>query len=70
MIGTNNLSSNTPEEIAEGIQTVVSRISEALPEAVILLQAILPRDPAATDPVRAKIKAINSTVASSMMGRT
>jgi lysophospholipase L1-like esterase len=43
MIGTNNIGSNTPEEIAEGIQAIVTRLREKLPETKILLLGIFPR---------------------------
>lgn len=64
MIGTNNLGSNTTEEIAEGIKTIVKEYREKCPEAVILLQGIFPRSPSADDPARAKIKSINELIAS------
>ncbi len=43
MIGTNNVNSNTAEEIAEGVKAIVSEVREKLPETKILLLAILPR---------------------------
>ena len=45
MIGTNNTNyeDQTPEDIAEGIKTIISRIKEKLPETKILLLAIFPR---------------------------
>ena len=62
MIGTNNLGSNTPEQIAEGVQAIVAEYRKRCPEAVILLQAIFPRGLEATNPARAKIKEINSII--------
>ncbi|MEI6561744.1 MAG: GDSL-type esterase/lipase family protein [Verrucomicrobiota bacterium] len=62
MIGTNNLGSNTVEEIAGGIKTIVAEYQKRCPEATILLQAIFPRAEQPTDPARAKIKAINQII--------
>lgn len=59
MIGTNNLSANTDEQIAEGVKAVVDDYRKRCPDATILLQGIFPRSPKATDPARARIKAIN-----------
>lgn len=63
MIGTNNLSSNTPEEIADGVKAIVLDYQKRCPEAVVLIQAIFPRGEKATDPNRAKIKTINEIIA-------
>jgi lysophospholipase L1-like esterase len=62
MIGTNNLGGNTPEQIAEGIRTIVAEYQKRCPGAVILLQAVFPRGQQASDPNRAKIKEINSII--------
>jgi lysophospholipase L1-like esterase len=43
LIGTNNFWRNTDEEIAEGVEAVVAEYRRRCPDAVILLQAILPR---------------------------
>ena len=63
MIGTNNIYGNTDEQIAEAVTAIVRKYQGLCPEAVILLQAILPRSEKPTDPVRAKIKGINATLA-------
>ncbi|MCX6938266.1 MAG: GDSL-type esterase/lipase family protein [Verrucomicrobia bacterium] len=63
MIGTNNLSSNTDEQIAEGIASIVRDYRARCPEAVVLLQAIFPRGQKAEDSARARIKAINHSIA-------
>ena len=63
MIGTNNIYGNTDEQIAEAVAVIVHKYQDLCPEAVILLQAILPRAEKPTDPVRAKIKGINATLA-------
>ncbi len=43
MIGTNNIGSNTPVEIAEGIRAIVDRLREKLPHTKILLLGVFPR---------------------------
>ncbi len=48
MIGTNNIGSNTPEEIAEGVKAICMKLREKLPETKILLLAVFPRDPRPT----------------------
>ena len=63
MIGTNNIGSNTDEEIAEGNKAIVDQYRKLCPDAVILLQGIFPRSAAAADPIRARIKAINKILA-------
>ena len=62
MIGTNNLYGNTPEEIADGVQAIVADYQKRCPDAVILLQAIFPREEQPSHPFRAKIKAINQII--------
>ena len=63
MIGTNNLSANTNEQIAEGVATIVQDYRKRCPDAVVLLQAVFPRGQKADDPARARIKAINDILA-------
>ena len=43
MIGTNNIGSNSPEEIAEGVKLVVSRLREKLPMTKVLVLGVFPR---------------------------
>ncbi len=43
MIGTNNLQSNTPDEIVEGVRAILRALREKLPDARVLLLAIFPR---------------------------
>lgn len=62
MIGTNNTGSNTDVQIAEGITAIVHEYQKLCPDAVILLQAVFPRSEKPTDPVRAKIKNINTII--------
>src|SRR5262249_29418296 len=43
MIGTNNVGSNKPEEIAEGVRAIVDKLRAKLPKSKILLLGIFPR---------------------------
>ena len=61
MIGTNNTSSNTAPEIAEGIGAVVLELQKDFPDAKILLLGIFPRS-TANNPVRKTIAEINSII--------
>jgi lysophospholipase L1-like esterase len=58
MIGTNNVGSNTAEQIAEGVEAVCTAAHYKAPKAKELLLAIFPRDNA-DSPSRAKIADIN-----------
>lgn len=68
-IGTNNTSGtanarqNTPEEIAEGIRTVLIRIRAKLPHARIVLMSVFPREEKPDHPRRKQIAEINSRIA-------
>ena len=44
MIGTNNMSVNTPQEIAEGVVAITKKIHDKAPSAKVLLCSILPRE--------------------------
>lgn len=63
MIGTNNVSSCTPEQIAAGIREIVTQYQGRCPDAVILLQAIFPRGKLPSDPFREHIKQTNTLIA-------
>lgn len=52
MIGTNNASSNSPEEIAQGVTKIVEQIREKSPETKILLLATFPRGADPSDGAR------------------
>lgn len=69
MIGTNNLGSNTPDEIAEGVTAIVKTLRAKLPETKILLLGIFPRAEKPS-PVREQIQAINSQIAKLDDGKT
>jgi lysophospholipase L1-like esterase len=62
MIGTNNLASATPESIARGVAAIVDTVREKLPNATVVLNALLPRG-APADPLRAKTADVNARLA-------
>lgn len=43
MIGTNNLGSDSPAQIADGIKAIVGRLREKLPDTKVLLLGVFPR---------------------------
>ncbi len=63
MIGTNNVHSNTPAEIAEGVEAVCSKVQALSPSTKILLLGIFPRDKP-TDESRKSLVEINKELAS------
>lgn len=62
MIGTNNLSANSNEEIAEGIKAVVAEFHKQHPNAKVLLLGVFPRAEKPDNPLRGRIKKINEIV--------
>jgi lysophospholipase L1-like esterase len=70
MIGTNNLGSNSPEEIAQGITAIVDELKHQLPHGKVLLLGIFPRGNSASNPLRAKIKDVNQRIAKLDDGKT
>ncbi|MDR1144914.1 MAG: GDSL-type esterase/lipase family protein [Verrucomicrobiales bacterium] len=62
MIGTNNIG-NSAEDIIDGVTAIVAEYRKLCPDAVILLQAIFPRNEKADHPWRAKIKEVNAAIA-------
>jgi beta-glucosidase len=69
MIGTNNIGSDSPKQIAEGNRAILDRIHKAWPEAKVLLLGVFPRgadrqtaaEVADLDPRPAEINAILKT---------
>lgn len=61
MIGTNNLSSNAPDEIAAGITAIVKTLRDELPRTKVLLLGVFPRDERPGAP-RDRIAAINAKI--------
>lgn len=64
MIGTNNAAANSAEEIGEGIQAVVKKLREKLPQTKVLILATFPRGEK-PQPVREK-NATASKIASKL----
>jgi lysophospholipase L1-like esterase len=62
MIGTNNLGTAAPQDVARGIAAIVTTIRARLPNAVVVLNALLPRGRPG-DSVRAKLAAVNARIA-------
>jgi lysophospholipase L1-like esterase len=63
MIGTNNVSSNSPDEIAAGIGAIVKKLRDKLPRTKVLLLGVFPRSPK-PDAARDRIRAINDQIKS------
>jgi lysophospholipase L1-like esterase len=62
LVGTNNLSDNTPDEIAQGISAIIGEIRHRLPRTKVLLLGIFPRG-RRPDAVRDRIKSVNQKIA-------
>ena len=63
MIGTNNSGRDSVDRIAQGISVVTAEYVKRCPHAQILLLGVFPRSPLPSDPIRAKIAAINKEIA-------
>src|SRR5262249_55143521 len=61
MIGTNNLSANTPDEIATGVKLIVGRLRDKLPDTKILLLGVFPRSQK-PDATRDRVRAVNDGI--------
>lgn len=62
MIGTNNFGANTPEEIAQGIKAIVSKLRTKLPETKVLVLGVFPRGEKPDEPLRQKNLAVNALI--------
>jgi lysophospholipase L1-like esterase len=62
MIGTNNITLNTPDEIAAGVEGICTTIHQRSPATKILLLAIFPRGQK-PDAIRAKVDEVNRLLA-------
>jgi len=67
MIGTNNMGTNSSEDIATGIDTIVSTLRHKLPRMKILLLGIFPRDREPNTPNRKEIAEVNQKI--SVLGK-
>jgi beta-glucosidase len=63
LIGTNNLASATPINVARGITAIVAEVRRRLPHTTIVLNAIFPRGVDDRDPLRIESTAVNSLIA-------
>jgi len=63
MIGTNNAAANDPAHTAAGIEAIVARLREKLPDTKILLLAVFPRGATPDDVLRKKNQAVNEIIA-------
>ena len=63
MIGTNNISENTPDEIAAGIKLIVTRLRDRLPEDQSPTPRRLPPGPR-PDATRDRVRAVNDAIKS------
>lgn len=62
MIGTNNASYCSAEEIAQGVTAIVEELRRRLPDTKILLLGVFPRS-AKPDATREKLQAVNARIA-------
>jgi lysophospholipase L1-like esterase len=62
MIGTNNVGSNTPQEIADGIKKIVATYRATVPDAHILLLAVFPRGADNNDGPRQVVNQVNAII--------
>jgi beta-glucosidase len=62
MIGTNNIHTNTPEEIAAGVRKILDVLRSRLPESKVLLLGVFPRGQKPA-PVRDRIADVNRRIA-------
>jgi lysophospholipase L1-like esterase len=63
LIGTNNISYDTPEAVASGVAAVVVRLRRKLPQAQILLLGLFPRAPSPRHPLRLRLNGVNERIA-------
>jgi len=62
MIGTNNMGSHTPEQIAGGVKKIIDDLRAKKPDMKILVLAIFPRSAKADDPIRKKVNETNKLI--------
>jgi lysophospholipase L1-like esterase len=68
MIGTNNLETSSPADIARGVAAVVTSVRAKLPHAIVVLNALLPRG-APNDPLHSRLARANALIAHLADGR-
>jgi lysophospholipase L1-like esterase len=62
LIGTNNLETNTADEIAEGVSLICDEVHRRMPASKVLLLGLIPRSPH-PDERRAKLAEVNQRIA-------
>jgi lysophospholipase L1-like esterase len=62
LIGTNNIGSNRPADIAEGVAAIIKAVQKQRPETQFLLMGIFPRGLKATDPLRKQVQDTNTAL--------
>jgi lysophospholipase L1-like esterase len=62
MIGTNNVGSDSPEQIADGVKAIIKTIQEKSPHTKVLLLAVFPRANLKTGERNKKIDEINAII--------
>lgn len=67
LIGTNNVGTDAPADVARGIEAVVDETLRQAPGARVLLLGVLPRGFAADDPARVAVRAINAKLGASAL---
>lgn len=70
MIGTNNASGNTPEEIAQGVKAIVEKLRAKAPKMMVLILAIFPRGANNNDGLRKVNAKANEIIAKLADGKT
>jgi len=69
MIGTNNAAANDPAHTAAGIEAIVGKLRDKLPNTKILLLGVFPRGATPADALRRKNAAVNEIIATLDDGR-
>lgn len=69
MIGTNNAAANDPAHTAAGIEAIVGKLRDKLPNTKILLLGVFPRGGTPADALRRKNAAVNEIIATLDDGR-
>lgn len=65
LIGTNNIGhlDQSPEDVARGILAIAAALRKRMPATTLVIHGIFPAGELPSDPIRARIKAVNSLVA-------
>jgi lysophospholipase L1-like esterase len=69
MIGTNNLHDDSAEQVAAGIEAIVTHLAQKLPRTPVLVLGVFPRGEKPADPARFKIADVNHRVSTWIVDR-